>query len=188
MLLQEAIHGRRSMPLLGLPMPSAEQLEAVFLAAARAPDHRLLRPWRYLVLTGDGLSQLGQAFVDGMNELDPVRALRDQQRLLDMPHRAPMIVVAILSLNAHPTVPEWEQWLSLGAGVQNMLLTLHDQGFAGMWRTGDLVASLAVKSFLGLQDHEQIAGFIYVGSAKGEKAAPALPEKLWQHWPAVESK
>ena len=48
MLLQEAIHGRRSIPVLGLPMPNAEQLAAVFLAAARAPDHRLLRPWRYL--------------------------------------------------------------------------------------------------------------------------------------------
>ncbi len=30
MLLQEAIHGRRSMPVLGMPMPNAEQLEAVF--------------------------------------------------------------------------------------------------------------------------------------------------------------
>ncbi|MDP1775880.1 MAG: nitroreductase [Moraxellaceae bacterium] len=183
MLLQEAIHSRRSMPVLGLPMPNEAQLDAVFLAAARAPDHRLLRPWRYLVLKDDGLNQLGQAFVDGMNELDPDRALRDHQRLLEMPLRAPMIVVAILSLNAHPTVPEWEQWLSLGAGVQNMLLTLHDQGFAGMWRTGDLVASMAVKSFLGLADHEQIAGFSYIGTAHGEKAAPALPNSIWQHWP-----
>ncbi len=185
MLLQEAIHGRRSQPVLGLPMPNQDELAEAFLAAARAPDHRLLRPWRYLVLTGGGLNQLGQAFVDGMHQLDPERAIRDRQRLLDMPHRAPMIIVAVLSINAHSTVPEWEQWLSIGAGVQNLLLTLHAQGYAGMWRTGDLVAGPAVTEFLGLQDNERVAGFVYVGTAQAAKAAPALPEHdIWQYWPS----
>lgn len=183
MTLAEAIHGRRSLPRLALPMPDQATLEAAFAAAGRAPDHRLLRPWRYLVLSGAALTQLGEAFFEGVRQTDPERAEREASKLRQMPLRAPMIIVAILSPQAHPTVPLWEQWLSLGAGVQNLLLTLHAHGYAGMWRTGDLAGNAVVRTFLGLAAEECVAGFIYAGTAAGDKPAPAAPADFWRHWP-----
>lgn len=183
MQLEEALLTRRSLSQLGAPAPSVEQLALAFTAAGRAPDHRLLRPWRYLVIEGEGLSRLGDLFVASVAASDPARAEAESQRLRQMPQRAPMIVVAILARQEHPTVPDWEQWLSLGASVQNFLLMLHDQGFAGMWRTGEMATSATVRDGLGLQPQEQIAGFIYVGSALADKAAPATPEPFWQVWP-----
>ncbi|MEO6699740.1 MAG: nitroreductase [Paraperlucidibaca sp.] len=179
-----AIRTRRSLPKLGLPVPTPTQLATTFEAAASAPDHRVLRPWRYLVIEGDGLAQLGTVFVDAIAQTDAARAEAAGERFRQMPLRAPMIIVAILSLQDHPGVPEWEQWLSLGASVQNLLLALHAQGFAGMWRTGDMATNRHVCAELGLAVHEHIGGLIYVGSAQAEKAAPALPEKLWTPWPA----
>lgn len=179
-----AIRSRRSLPKLALPIPTAAQLACAFEAAACAPDHRLLRPWRYLVISGDGLSQLGEVFVEAMTQTDATRAEAEAERLRQMPRRAPMIIVAILSVQEHPGVPEWEQWLSLGASVQNLLLVLHAQGFGGMWRTGDMATHRHVRQALGLADHEHIGGLIYVGTAQAEKAAPALPEALYSAWPA----
>lgn len=182
MSVTEAIHGRRSLPRLALPMPDEMVLETAFAAAGRAPDHRLLRPWRYLVLSGEALVRLGEAFHEGVRQTDPERAEREAAKLRQMPLRAPMIIVAILSLQDHPTVPDWEQWLSLGAGVQNLLLTLHASGFGAMWRTGDLAGNVVVRDFLGLAAHERVAGFIYTGTAAADKAAPAPAVGLWQHW------
>lgn len=186
MELYEALHERRSLPQLGSPAPDAAVLARVFAAAARAPDHRLLRPWRYLVIEGDGLDRLGELFVDAVTASDPERAARDGERLRQMPKRAPMVIVAVLAAQAHATVPDWEQWLSLGASVQNLLLALHAERFGAMWRTGDLAEHPAVRAGLGLADGEHIGGFLYVGTALAGKAAPAMPDAVWQAWPAGE--
>ncbi len=182
MQLYDVIHNRRSLPQLALPVPDTAALERIFAAAGRAPDHRLLRPWRYLVISGDARAALGELFLRAIASSDPARAEADAAKLRQMPLRAPMILVAILSLHDHPTVPDWEQWLSLGASVQNCLLALHEEGFAAMWRTGDVAAHDGVRAGLGLSAHEHIGGFIYVGTAQGSKAAPAAPESLWQAW------
>lgn len=184
MQLHQAIQTRRSQPQLGLPVPDSAVLARAFAAAACAPDHRLLRPWRYLVITGDGLSRLGELFAGAVAATDPERAARDGERLRQMPLRAPMIIVAVLAAQAHPTVPDWEQWLSLGASVQNLLLALHADGFGGMWRTGDLAEHPQVRAGLGLNEGERIGGFIYVGTPLAEKAPPAVAEHVWQTWPA----
>ena len=161
MHVHEAILSRRSIAQLVLPVPGADVLSRVFEAAVSAPDHRLLRPWRYLTIQG---------------------AAQEQGKLRQMPLRAPMIIVAILKRQDQAKVPDWEQWLSLGASVQNVLLTLHGEGFAAMWRTGDLTSLSAVKQGLGLAESEEIGGFIYVGTAAGSKAAPARPESIVSAW------
>lgn len=185
MQVYEAILGRRSIAQLVLPAPGAEVLGRVFKAAGSAPDHRLLRPWRYLSIEDAALSALGELFYQAMLGVDPERAAQEQKKLRQMPLRAPMIIVAILRRQPQAKVPDWEQWLSLGASVQNLLLALHSEGFAAMWRTGDMTALAAVKRGLGLGEHEEIGGFIYVGTAAGSKAAPAQPESLCQPWTGV---
>ena len=182
MNVHEAIMTRRSIAQLVLPVPDTDALTRVFDAAGAAPDHRVLRPWRYLTIQGDALSALGELFYQGMCEVNPDRAELEQNKLRQMPLRAPMIIVAILRRQDQAKVPEWEQWLSLGASVQNILLTLHAEGYAAMWRTGDTTALDRVKQGLGLVAGEDIGGFIYVGTAAGTKAAPPRPESLYGAW------
>ena len=47
-----ALTTRVSAPRLEAPGPSDEQLDMLLRAAIRAPDHGLLRPWRFIVLQG----------------------------------------------------------------------------------------------------------------------------------------
>jgi nitroreductase len=169
-----ALMTRTSQGALTEPAPPVEVLNQAFQAALRAPDHRLLRPWRYLVIEGEARQQLGELFLQAGLQDNPALSEVEQQRLLKMPLRAPMIVVAITVLKEDPKVPNVEQILSTGAAVQNLLLAIHAQGFASMWRTGWVTTHAHIVAALGLATNESIAGFIYVGTAVNAARAPTL--------------
>jgi nitroreductase len=50
MELLAAIESRSSAARLGLPAPTPEHLARILDAAAHAPDHGRLRPWRFIVV------------------------------------------------------------------------------------------------------------------------------------------
>ena len=181
----DALVSRRSIGGLTDPAPDDAVLQRAFQAALRAPDHRLLRPWRYLVIRGEGRVRLGEAFLAAGLEDNPELGETERNRLLAMPLRAPLIIVAVMSLKVDDKVPEYEQILSAGAAVQNLLLALHAQGFASMWRTGWMAEHARVLAALGLQPGERIAGFVYAGTESGVSRIPSplAVEDFVQTWP-----
>ena len=58
------IAGRRSTKRFDDDPPSRAHIEALLQAAASAPDHGLLAPWRFSVLQGDSRALLGDAMLD----------------------------------------------------------------------------------------------------------------------------
>src|SRR5690625_6779573 len=68
-----ALHERVSIAKVTAPAPNAEQREAIFRAATRAADHKRLRPWRFLVIEGEGLRRLGDLFETAALEEAPDR-------------------------------------------------------------------------------------------------------------------
>lgn len=173
---------RTSEPRLTAPAPAPEVLEQAFACAARAPDHGLLRPWRYLVIEGEGLERLGQVFASCC---PPQASDQEREKLLRAPLRAPMIIVAVVSPKDHPKVPEAEQMMSAAAGIGFLELALQEAGFGVMWRTGAMAYHPDVRQALGILDHEHIAGFIYTGTVVSEKPPvprPAVAEFV-RRWP-----
>lgn len=160
----EAILTRNAQGKLGLPAPDRSQLDQAFACALRAPDHQVLRPWRYLVIQGAGLGRLAELYVSASLAEEPGLSTEKLEKLRKMPFRAPLIVVAITAFRDDPKVPRVEQLLSTGAAVQNFMLALHGMGFTSMWRSGPLTESPGVRQGLGVKAHEHIAGFVYVGS------------------------
>ncbi|PAV25239.1 nitroreductase [Tamilnaduibacter salinus] len=177
-----AILGRASEPRLQAPAPGNDVLNEAFACAARAPDHALLRPWRYLVIEGDGLDALADVLARAADD----SAMPSEAKLRSMPRRAPMIIAAITRHQSHPKVPAVEETLSTGCGVAYLLLALQAHGFAGMWRTGPANYHPVVHEGLGLADNESLAGLIYVGTPIQRKPAVPRPEsnEFVQRWPA----
>ncbi|MCG2572588.1 nitroreductase [Acinetobacter sp. ME22] len=163
--VHDNIQQRQSVGLLVEPAPTAQQLDLAFAAALTAPDHHRLKPTRFVVVETNQRIAFGELVANSMQqdfpEIDPVQI----ERIKNHPMRAPLLVLALTHLVEHPKVPEFEQILSSGAAVQNLLLSLESQGFASMWRTGAIVESVSLKKALGLQAHDLISGVIYVGTA-----------------------
>lgn len=180
-----SILNRSSEPKLAGPAPDAAVLEEAFACAARAPDHALMRPWRYLVIEGEGLDALGVVFEQAADPADPMAP--KLEKLRKMPHRAPMIIVGIARHQDHPKVPAIEESLSTGCGMAFLMLALEARGFSAMWRTGPVAYHPAIRDGLGLADNETIIGFLYVGTPVVNKPtlSPAEPRDFVTRWPSA---
>ncbi|MHA7880980.1 MAG: nitroreductase family protein [Saccharospirillum sp.] len=166
---------RVSHPRLSEPGPTREQLNALYRAAMRAPDHAWLRPWRFIEARGDQRQKLGQWMADSALAEDS--SLEDKQfdKLSKAPLRAPLVIVAVARVREHPKVPPVEQILATGAAITNLLNAAHAQGIGAVWRTGNPAYSPALKAQLGLVESDAIVGFLYLGTPTSEpKLIPDL--------------
>lgn len=165
----DIMHKRRSIGKLVLPMPSQDELDAVLYAAMVAPDHKQLKPWQFWVLSGDALVRFGQVLLRAAQDEAAAKGeiLDDAtvKKTLNMPLRAPMIILIATNYKVHEKVPEFEQLLSAGAAAQNMLLALESLGYHSVWRSGPLCNSDAVKSYFNISADNTICGLIYTGSS-----------------------
>lgn len=168
----DALHNRVSHARLGEPAPSAEQLDGLFRAALRAPDHGQLRPWRFLTVKGDARARLGDLFARALQAQQPDAAPEALDKARAMPLRAPTLVVAVARLQEHPKVPEIEQWLAAGCAAYGIIEAAYAQGLGAMWRTGAMAFDPFVREGLGLAANERIVGFIYLGTPIGELRRP----------------
>ena len=167
------------------PGPSEAQLSELLTIAARVPDHRKLAPWRFVLFQDKARSDFGQhiasAFMKANPNMPQDRAIFEGQRFL----RAPLVVAVISSpKDCVRGTPEWEQRLSSGAVCYNLCLAAQSMGFGAQWLTEWYAYDDSVQKALGLAEREQVAGFIYVGTAENapkERARPDV-EALTQHW------
>lgn len=164
------IHQRQSVGQLLEPAPSAEQLEKAFQAALTAPDHHRLKPTRFVVISADQRKMFGELLSDALADLGETDAVA-LERVKNHPARAPLLVLALTQFQPHAKVPHFEQVLSTGAAIQNLLLSLQAQGFSSIWRSGAMVESKLLKQSFGLAEDDLIAGIIYIGTAAKTIAA-----------------
>jgi nitroreductase len=172
---------------IGEPGPSPEEVDELLRVAARVPDHRRLEPWRFIVFEGDNRIAFGQQLAriagETGREVDSNSVLDAAGLLL----RAPVVIAVISSPVAGHKTPVWEQHLSAGAACQTLLLAANAAGWAGVWITEWIAYSAEVAKIMGLGEQEQVAGFIYLGTAKAqpqERARPDLAERIRRWTPA----
>jgi nitroreductase len=155
---------RSSQPRLTNPAPDGIALENIMQAALRAPDHRCLTPWEFIICKGKGLNKLGELF-----ELAAINSGAEQsviERATQLPLRAPMVVVAICKYKQDDKVPWVEQVASTACAVHSMQMAALAQGFQGVWRTGSYAQDKTVKDGFDCAEDDEILGFLYLGSSK----------------------
>ena len=148
-------------------------MSLIYKGALRAPDHANLRPWKFIEVRGKAREKLGKAFIRTAESFDNNLTDSERDKLAAAPFRAPMLIILAADIKTHPKVPEIEQIISLGAAAQNILLGIHDLGFAAVWRTGKMAFNQDITRELGLKENFQIIGYLYVGTSTGkEKLIP----------------
>jgi nitroreductase len=146
------------------PAPSEAELQVLFRSALRAPDHGRLRPWHFVIVQAGKRQTFGNLMADALRRRQP-DALPDMlQRERDKAMRAPLIVVVAARIYRDKKIPPIEQIASAAAAAQNILLAAHAQGYGAMWKTGAQAYDAGVKQALGLLGHDEIIGFLYLGT------------------------
>ncbi|PKM21624.1 MAG: nitroreductase [Gammaproteobacteria bacterium HGW-Gammaproteobacteria-14] len=171
-----AINERVSCPRLQEPPPDAAQLEQLLKAAVRAPDHGLLRPWRFITVAGEDRQRFGQMVVDACIAGQPDLNEAQCEKLRLAPLRAPMVLVVVAEIQVEHKVSEIDQIMACAAAVQNLLLTAHAIGVGAMWRTGAPALSNELKVALGFSPKDEIVGFIYLGTPCGSPRVPSMDD------------
>jgi nitroreductase len=169
-MVLETLLSRRSVPalLLGEPGPSPAQIDAALEAAARAPDHGALRPWRFvLIREAAARARLSELFVRRMLERDADTPPKKIDKARSMPLTAPLVIAIAAHVQREHKVPELEQLLSTGAAVMNLLNAFHAQGYGAIWLTGGNGYDPKIGAQLGFAAEERSLGFVYVGTVKG---------------------
>jgi nitroreductase len=165
---------------LGDPGPTPEQVHDLFSAATQAPDHGLIRPWRFVHVSDAARARLGEAFAQALLERDPAATPRQLQDARDKAARAPFLAVAIARLqedlaDAHPEIPLTERLVSLGCALQNMLLLAHAQGFGAGLVSGQAMDTRALRELFAIGEGERAVCFVVVGTVIKAKASRLRP-------------
>jgi nitroreductase len=167
---------RASIKGLGEPGPGDAELRTIFEAAARAPDHGKLRPWRFFVVRGDARRRLSDLFVAGVKRREPGATEAQVEKEREKPLRAPVTIAVVAKIVAGHKIPEIEQTLSAGAAAMNILNAVHALGFAAKWVTGANCYDPEFKRDFGLDGTDQLIGFIHVGTPTEKPAAAERPD------------
>jgi len=175
------LQNRHSAPSrqLSEPGPDASTLTSLLEAAVRVPDHGKLEPFRLILLQGDAKRAFGEQLAELSLRVNP--HLTDSKREKDRTRYdfAPLVVVVVARLDADSKVPVIEQQLSAGCVAYNLLLGAEALGFGAQWLTGWAAYDRQAAALLGLHEHEQVIGFVHIGSTQIEvpdRERPALAD------------
>jgi nitroreductase len=159
----EAIFTRRSIVKVKPDPLGRAIIEKLLQAAVQAPNHHRVRPWRFVVLTGESRQALGDVMALALKKHNPELPEAGIEKERAKPLRAPLLIAVGVDQPLEPNVLEIENICAAAAAVENLLLAAHAEGLGAHWRTGAAARDPEVKKFLGFRPEQELIGFIYIG-------------------------
>ena len=168
---------RRSVPvrMLATPTPDDATLRTLLTAAARVPDHGKLVPFRFVVLRKPAVDRLARVTQDigTAQGRDPDKLVKQAQAFLD----APMTVAVICTPRPDTPIPLVEQEQTAGLACLSLVNAAEAAGFGGHWLTGWMARDRDfLRAGLGIEPPELVAGFVHLGTPRGEPPARPRPD------------
>lgn len=168
---------------LAAPGPDAGQLHQILEIALRTPDHGKLAPWRFVIVQPEQRGHLADLLDSAYRREKPDAGRLELEAMHQFAHQAPTLVVALSAPVPSSKIPVWEQELSSGAAIMNLLHATHALGFAAGWLTGWPAYNDDVRAAFAHED-ERIAGFIFIGTPGRPQEERPRPdyEKIVSVW------
>ena len=146
------------------PGPNAEQIETLLTAGIRVPDHGKLTPWRFIVMDKPSREALVPQFLAHRQATEPDQDPEIRRKQAGVIANAPLCIAVVSTPREHPKIPVWEQHMSAGASVMNLMIAAHAMGFGAQWLTGWYTYDPHTKALMGVGDEEEIAAFVHIGT------------------------
>ena len=159
----DAIHNRHSIKKVKPDAVPHELIEKLLDAAVQAPNHYKVRPWRFVVLTGEARHRLGDVMSASLRERHPEFPQEAFDKAHHTPLQAPLVIAVGVEKPTESKVLEIENICAAAAATENLLLAAHALGLGAKWRTGEWARDVKVKEFLGFESDQHVIGFVYAG-------------------------
>lgn len=161
---------------LQAPGPDDGALARMMEAAAQAPDHGCLLPWRFVLIPTERRDDLGAVFEEALVQRDPSADDEARASAHEKAFHAPCLLVAILVDAPGTAIAVDEKLISLGCALQNVLLAAQALGFASGLASGGALESPAMRRLLALDAHERAVCFIGIGTGESKKTPRVRPQ------------
>lgn len=158
------------------PGPNAGQLAMILNAAASAPDHGQLLPWRFVIVPAAARADLAEVFGAALVERDAAASAEQQAQAREKAHRSPLLMLVVVDgERGDPDVDLFERLVSTGCALQNMLLMATALGYGSALTSGKALKSAGLRTLFGLQPAEHALCFVSVGTVQSRKSARLRP-------------
>ncbi|MFN4119852.1 nitroreductase [Acidovorax sp.] len=172
------IHSRQTIlpKRLGSPGPAGAELLQILQAAAHAPDHGQLVPWRFILVPEASRKALADVFAQALRERDPAATPQQAEQAREKAYRSPVLLLAVVDAErGDADIDLAERTVSAGCAVQNMLLMATAQGYGSALTSGKALKADSLRALFQLAPSEQALCFISIGTVQSRKAARARP-------------
>ena len=176
-----ALRRSASATALSAPGPDGATVQDLLRLAARVSDHGKLAPWRFILLEGEAKARFAERLA--MLAKDRPDAEKAAGALVKLTR--PPLALAVVSHVTGDKIPAWEQQLSAGAVCAALVNAASAAGFGANWITDWYAYDAKACAVLGVAPGEQVAGFIYIGTAADAPLERVRPEvssltTVWQ--------
>lgn len=154
-------------------------IETIIQAGILAPSAKNRQPWRYIVYTKEAKDNLLAVMEKGLlRERDGDKLLPkfsndlpDAFHTLQVMRQAPVLIIIentngkspYQNVDADDRMTEICDTLSIGASIQNMLLTATELGYGSLWIANTCFAYHELVEFIGIKG--QLVGAVSIGAA-----------------------
>ena len=146
-----------------------EHMEQILDAARWAPTHKKTEPWRYKVVSGEGLKRLGSFMGEEHARFKGNSTSLKSKKFIEKMQRASAIILIFMNRDKKERIPEWEEIAAVSMSVQNMWLTASSLGYGAYWSSPKSYADMNRMKELGIEENDQFLGFLYLGTRMDEE-------------------
>ncbi|MDC0716639.1 nitroreductase family protein [Nannocystis bainbridge] len=173
--LLDLVLARRSAPVLNDPGPTHAELARILAAAGTVPDHGSLRPYRFVVVEGEGRAAFGDALAQTAAERRPDMPATGLEKIRAKAFRSPTLI-ALIASPRNDKIERWEQHATAACAGYAVVLAAHALGIGANWKSVPFTRGAALTRVLGLEAGEDMFGWIHLGRASDDTApAPRAP-------------
>ena len=145
-----------------------KNIEKILEAATWAPNHGSTEPWRFFVYQNKSRQHLAN-FLGAEYKKQFQGDLYNDRKYRNAstwPLLAQAVIAVAMKRTINSKIPAIEEERAVACAIQNMLLMSSELGIASYWSTGKVVYSKAMKSFLDLEDDDEVIGLLYFAYPK----------------------
>jgi nitroreductase len=156
------------------PAPGPQELQAAAELALRAPDHRQLRPFRFVRIADHQRGRLASMFAADAARRGHTAA--EVERARERAHNGPALLALVARVRPGvEDVPDHEQWMCVGAGLMNFLNALHLMGYGAKVLSGASVRDPDIQAaFCG--SGETLVAWVLAGTPARRPQPKPMPE------------